>query len=69
MAAGLLLTGIGLMFIMGVFCLVIALYQLTYSTNVPKNVTPIPKQDDDQTEDQPKLTRLGRPIEEIRLRA
>lgn len=59
---------IGMMFITGVFCLVIALYQLTVAGASPTLTVQIPQEKEDE-EQGPKLTKLGRPIEEHRLSA
>lgn len=67
MGSGLLFLTIGMLFITGIFCLVIALNQLS-APAAPTNVKPMPVSDKDEEDDQPK-TRLGRPVEEVRLRA
>ena len=67
MPSGFLFLTIGMLFITGIFCLVIALNQLTGpagSTNVKP--MPQPKSDDDSG---PKLTKLGRPVEQVKLSA
>ena len=58
---------IGMMFITGVFCLVIALYQLTMPSPANQLMVATPVEEDEDKG--PKLTKLGRPIEERRLSA
>ena len=67
MDSGFLILTIGMLFITGIFCLVVALNQLS-APPVPANVKPMPKTDSDEG-GQPRLTKLGRPIEEVKLRA
>ena len=69
MTGGVLILLIGLTFMTGVFCLSFALYRLTTLAG-PTNVTPLPVKPTDEEQDAgPKLTKLGRPIQEVRLRA
>ena len=67
MPSGFLFLTIGMLFITGIFCLVIALNQLTGPAG-PTNVKPMPKP---ETDDEPakKLTKLGRPVEQVKLSA
>jgi hypothetical protein len=68
MDSGFLFLTIGMLFITGVFCLVIALNQLA-GPQAATNVRPMPRPENDDQGDGPKLTKLGRPIEEVKLRA
>ena len=68
MGSGFLFLTIGMLFITGVFCLVIALNQLA-GPQGPTNVRPMPARPEGDEEDGPKLTKLGRPIEQVKLRA
>ena len=68
MDSGFLFLTIGMLFITGIFCLVIALNQLS-APQIPTNVKPMPKQTDSDEAAKPRLTKLGRPIKEVKLRA
>ncbi len=68
MDSGFLFLTIGMLFITGFFCLVIALNQMS-APQVPTNVKPMPKLTDSDEAAKPRLTKLGRPIEEAKLRA
>lgn len=69
MGSNFLFLTIGMLFITGIFCLVFALNHLSAPSG-PTNVRPMPKRDDqDEKGDDPKLTKLGRPIEEVKMRA
>ena len=61
---------IGMLFITGIFCLVIALNQLRAPQCGPSNVRPMPQRSSEDGEDAgPKLVKLGHPVEEVKLRA
>ncbi len=69
MTSGVWIVLIGFTFMTGMFCLVFALYRLTTPVG-PANVTPMPSRPAEEGQDEgPKLTKLGRPIQEVRLRA
>ena len=69
MTGGVWIVLIGLIFMSGVFCLSFALYRLTTLAG-PANVTPLPVRPIEEEQDAgPKLTKLGRPIQEVRMRA
>lgn len=69
MTAGVWMLLIGFTFMTGMFCLVFALYRLTTPVDLA-NVTPMPTRSTEEEQDQePKLTKLGRPVQEVRLRA
>ena len=68
MGSGFLFLTIGMLFISGMFCLVIALTRLT-APQIPVNIKPMPRPADSEEGTQPQLTKLGRPIEEVKLSA
>ena len=68
MGSGFLFLIIGMLFITGIFCLVLALNKLSTPSG-PTNVRPMPVREKGDEENGPKLTKLGRPIEEVKLRA
>lgn len=68
MGSGFLFLAIGMLFITGIFCLVIALNNLCAAPS-PTNIKPMPAKEDSGEASEPRLTKLGRPIEEVRLRA
>ena len=69
MTSGVWILLIGFTFTSGMFCLVFALYRLTTPVGAT-NVTPMPARPAPEAEEQdPKLTKLGRPVQEVRLRA
>ena len=68
MGSSLLFLIIGMLFISGIFCLVFALNKLS-APATPGNVRPMPKPETDDSESGPKLTKLGRPVEEVKLSA
>jgi hypothetical protein len=69
MTSGVWMLLIGFTFLPGMFCLVFALYRLTTPAGL-SNVTPLPVRSTEEEKDQgPKLTKLGGPVEEVRLRA
>ncbi len=69
MDSGFLFLTIGMLFIAGVFCLVIALNQLSAPAG-PSKVKPMPvRSESDDEKSGPRLTKLGRPIKEVKLRA
>ena len=58
----------GTLLISGVFCFLISLQQLTRVDGDFADMPPPPADAEEAEEEKPKLTRLGRPIEEIRLK-
>ncbi|MDP6779394.1 MAG: hypothetical protein QGI83_21755 [Candidatus Latescibacteria bacterium] len=58
----------GTLLISGVFCFLISLQQLTRVDGDFADVPPPPPDAEETEEEQPKLTRLGRPVMEIRLK-
>ena len=68
MLDGYIFLTIGMLFITGIFCLVIALNQLSGPSR-PTNIQRIPVKQDEDGLEQPKLTKLGRPIEPVKLSA
>lgn len=63
---GFLFLTIGMLFITGIFCLVFALNQL--SGPQLTNVRPMPARPEPE-EDGPQLTKLGRPIQQVKIPA
>ena len=58
----------GTLLISGVFCFLISLQQLTRVDDQYADVPPPPPDSEETEEEKPRLTRLGRPIMEIRLK-